>query len=142
MSACWSSSWFTLFDRFRHTKFRCKCLAGEVFTSSCRNRKAICNLGETKGVSPLFFRPPTQPPGPSSCRRRMTQYNSTALIIDDADTNITYSNGWVHETGGTYMGTKSGAAGAGLTATIIFNGMFRCLFEVPHFSLQAHFQNF
>lgn len=53
----------------------------------------------------------------------MSQYNSTAIIVDDHDSSIIFSPGWLKvTTGAEYNNTKSGAQQAGMTATFIFNG--------------------
>jgi len=50
-------------------------------------------------------------------------YNSTALVVDDSDTAITYSSGWVQAgTSVDYDDTSHGATTAGQTATFIFTG--------------------
>jgi hypothetical protein len=56
-----------------------------------------------------------------------TSYNATAIIVDDTDPSVQYSNGWNHqEDGSNYLGaynaTWTDAFGAGLTATFSFEG--------------------
>ena len=54
----------------------------------------------------------------------MAQYNSTALIVDDRNSSIVYSSGWLEvSTTAEYDQTKSGANNAGMTATFVFTGM-------------------
>ena len=53
----------------------------------------------------------------------MAQYNNTAIIVDDRDPSIVYSDGWLRvATTAEYDHTKTGAQEAGMTATFVFNG--------------------
>ncbi|KAJ3556880.1 hypothetical protein NM688_g1782 [Phlebia brevispora] len=56
----------------------------------------------------------------------MSQWNATALVVDDRDLSIHYSSGWQQVTdpsgSGDYLLTGSGAGSAGMTASFSFNG--------------------
>ena len=46
------------------------------------------------------------------------------VLVDDADARIQYSSGWqAFVNGSEFDGTKHGAAGAGMTASLNFTGV-------------------
>ncbi|KIP10385.1 hypothetical protein PHLGIDRAFT_240263 [Phlebiopsis gigantea 11061_1 CR5-6] len=54
---------------------------------------------------------------------RMAQYNSTALVVDDRNSSIVYTSGWLEvSTTAEYEQTRSGANKGGMTATFVFTG--------------------
>ena len=54
----------------------------------------------------------------------MAKYNATALIVDDQDPRVKYSQGWTKADSMTheYLFTQSGARRKGMTATFDFVG--------------------
>ncbi|KAI0340849.1 hypothetical protein BDW22DRAFT_355577 [Trametopsis cervina] len=54
----------------------------------------------------------------------MSEFNSSALIVDDQDPRVQYSSGWenVASSSAEYDSTKSGATSAGQTASFTFTG--------------------
>lgn len=55
-----------------------------------------------------------------------SKYNATSLVVDDRDSSITYSSGWLKVTSAAeYMQTRTGADTTGMTAIFSFRGEHR-----------------